>query len=90
MEKTGTLPQGKRVTRKTIVENSTQGNHEKIAISHDERHRMIAEAAHYRAQKRSSLDDGDAVADWLAAEAEIDAMITEMLANLVLGRVSVQ
>lgn len=85
MEKAGTLPQGKRVTRKSIVENSAQGNREKIAISNDERHRMIAEAAHYRAQKRNSPDDGDAVADWLAAEVEIDAMITEMLANLALA-----
>ncbi|MHB1678545.1 MAG: DUF2934 domain-containing protein [Sulfuriferula sp.] len=85
MEKAGTLPQGKRVTRKMIVENSAAGDHEKIAISHDERHRMIAEAAHYRAQKRSSPNEGDAVADWLAAEAEIDAMITAMLANLALA-----
>ena len=85
MEKAGTLPQGKRVTRKTIVENSTQGNHEKIAISHDERHRMIAEAAHYRALKRSSPHEADSVADWLAAEAEIDVMIRKMLANLALA-----
>lgn len=84
MEKAGTLPQGKRVTRKTKVENSVQGNHEKIAVSHDERHRMIAEAAHYLALKRRSPHEGDSVADWLAAEAQIDAMITEMLANLAL------
>ena len=85
MEKTGTLPQKKRVTRKTVVENSTQANHQKIAISHDERHRMIAEAAHFRAQKRAATDSGDPLADWLAAEAEIDAIIIEMLANLTLA-----
>ncbi len=79
MEKTGTLAQGKRVTRKKTVENSAQTNHEKVAISHEERHRMIAEAAHFRAQKRSLPEQSDALADWLAAEAEIDAMIAEML-----------
>ena len=85
MEKTGTLPQKRRVTRKNIVENSAQESHKKIAISHDERHRMIAEAAHFRAQKRGSSEGGDHIANWLAAEAEIDAMITEMLANLALA-----
>lgn len=85
MEKTGTLPQKRRVTRKTIVENSAQESHKKIAISHDERHRMIAEAAYFRAQKRGSSDGGDHVADWLAAEAEINSALTEMAANLALA-----
>lgn len=85
METTGNLPQRKRVTRKTMVENSAQGNHEKIALSHDERRRMIAEAAHYRSLKRSPADQTDPVADWLAAEAEIDMMLEEMLANLALS-----
>ena len=85
MEKAGTLPQGKRVTRKTIVENSAQGNHVKIDVSHDERRRMIAEAAHYRSLKRNPADYADRVADWLAAEAEIDMMLEEMLANLALS-----
>ncbi|MHB0992458.1 MAG: DUF2934 domain-containing protein [Burkholderiales bacterium] len=85
MEKAGTLPQGKRVTRKTIVANSAQANHTKIAVSHDERRRMIAEAAHYRSLKRSPADPADPVADWLAAEEEIDMMLEEMLANLALA-----
>ena len=85
MEKTGTLPQKRRVTRKTIVENAAQENHQKIAISHDERHRMIAEAAHFRAEKRAAADNGDHLDDWLAAEAEIDAMLDEVLANLALS-----
>jgi uncharacterized protein (DUF934 family) len=82
MEKTGTLSQGKRVTRKKIVENSAQTSHLKNAVSHDERRRMIAEAAHFRAQKRNSSSEDDRVADWLAAEAEIDLMIARTLANL--------
>jgi hypothetical protein len=40
-------------------------------ISPEERHRLIAEAAYYRARKRG-LEAGTEVEDWLAAEAEID------------------
>jgi hypothetical protein len=39
----------------------------------EEKHRMIATAAYYRAQKRG-LSDGDPVADWLEAEKEIEAL----------------
>ncbi len=53
MEKTGTLSQKKRVTRKTGVENNvTQentnkaGHDRKRAISHSERYKMIADAAY--------------------------------------------
>jgi hypothetical protein len=35
---------------------------------------MIAIAAYIRAEKRG-FDDGDAVDDWLHAEAEIDALL---------------
>jgi hypothetical protein len=35
------------------------------------RHQMIATAAYYRAEFRA-FQDGDPVADWLEAEAEID------------------
>jgi hypothetical protein len=35
-----------------------------------ERHRLIAEAAYYRAERRG-FRDGDPVADWLEAEAEL-------------------
>ncbi len=38
----------------------------------DERMKYIAEAAYYRALERG-FAGGDATADWLAAEAEIDA-----------------
>lgn len=38
-----------------------------------DRHSMIATAAYYRAQQRGFIG-GDHVADWLASEAEIDAM----------------
>lgn len=41
------------------------------AISAEERQRMIAEAAYFRAQQRG-FTGGDPLADWLAAEEEID------------------
>lgn len=43
-------------------------------ISPDDRRRMIAEAAYYRAQARG-FDGGDELADWLAAEAEVDSLV---------------
>lgn len=41
-------------------------------ISAEERCRMIAEAAYYRAVKRGFVG-GDTVNDWLEAQAEVDA-----------------
>lgn len=41
------------------------------AVSAEERQRMIAEAAYYRALARGFVG-GDPLEDWLAAEAEID------------------
>jgi chromosome segregation ATPase len=43
-------------------------------ISEESRRKMIAEAAYFRAEHRG-FRDGDPVADWLAAENEIDAGI---------------
>lgn len=40
----------------------------------EERHRMISEAAYFRAERRGFVG-GDPCADWLDAEAEIDSMI---------------
>jgi Protein of unknown function (DUF2934) len=44
----------------------------KIQIGPEERARLIAEAAYFRAKQRS-FKGGDPVEDWLAAEREIDA-----------------
>ena len=43
-------------------------------VSPRRRREMIAEAAYYRAQKRG-FEGGDPVADWVAAEAEVDALL---------------
>ncbi|MDA8092487.1 MAG: DUF2934 domain-containing protein [Betaproteobacteria bacterium] len=42
----------------------------------EQRHRMIAEAAYYRAQQRG-FDGGDMLRDWLDAEAEIDQVLPQ-------------
>ena len=41
-------------------------------VSSDERHRMIAEAAYHRAEKRGFMN-GDPVQDWLEAEAQVES-----------------
>lgn len=46
-------------------------------ISSEERHRLIAEAAYYRAERRG-FANGDPVADWLAAEAEIEGRLNRI------------
>jgi hypothetical protein len=46
-------------------------------LSPEERHRLIAEAAYYRASERG-FHGGAEVEDWLAAEAEVD---TKLLGN---------
>jgi hypothetical protein len=43
-------------------------------ITTEERYRMIAEAAYFRAEARG-FRGGDPVADWLEAEAEIDRLL---------------
>ncbi|WMJ10127.1 DUF2934 domain-containing protein [Nitrosomonas sp. sh817] len=44
-------------------------------VSPEERYRMIAEAAYYRAEKRG-FAGGDTAEDWREAEAEIDRILT--------------
>jgi hypothetical protein len=43
-------------------------------VTLEERHRLISEAAFYRAEQRGFIE-GFELEDWLAAEAEIDARI---------------
>jgi cell division septum initiation protein DivIVA len=46
----------------------------RIPVTAEERQRMIAEAAYFRAERRGFVG-GDPVQDWLEAEAEIDRML---------------
>ena len=45
-----------------------------FAISAEQRHHMISEAAYYIAQERG-FQGGDTLQDWLKAEAEIDRLL---------------
>lgn len=44
-------------------------------VSPEIRHSMIADAAYYRAKRFGSLGSSDDIAHWLAAEAEIEALL---------------
>ena len=50
--------------------SKTQGN------SPDDRHHMIAEEAYFVSEQRA-LQGDQALADWLQAEAELDALLVE-------------
>jgi hypothetical protein len=71
-------PAGKTASRKTPARRSTVRKTPPVGIllpvSHEERWRMVAEAAYYIAQRRGFVG-GDANADWLAAEAEVDVKL---------------
>lgn len=43
-------------------------------VSADDRQRFIAEAAYFRSEKRGFIE-GSELADWIEAEAEIDALL---------------
>jgi Protein of unknown function (DUF2934) len=45
-----------------------------LPVSREERWRMVAEAAYYRARQRD-FAAGDEVADWLQAERDVDAQL---------------
>ncbi len=48
-------------------------------VSAEERHRLISEAAYYRAEQRGFAGGYD-LQDWLESEAQIDGMICEKAA----------
>lgn len=50
------------------------GDYEATDITPDERHRMVAEAAYYRAEQHGFNPDRH-MEDWLAAEAEVDTLL---------------
>lgn len=61
----------KAVPRKTPVRRAPAAAG---PVSREERWQMVSEAAYYRAKERD-FRGGDDVADWLAAEAEVDARL---------------
>ena len=50
------------------------------SISADQRHAMIAETAYLRAAARG-FSGGDPVADWLASERDVDALLSDIHAD---------
>ncbi|MEZ5614949.1 MAG: DUF2934 domain-containing protein [Rhodocyclaceae bacterium] len=51
------------------IARTAPGGHDEV-----ERRRFIAEAAYFRAEQRGFAEGGE-LADWIAAEAEIDALL---------------
>lgn len=54
-------------------------------VTPEERQKMIEEAAYFRARERGA-EGGDPVADWVQAEADVDARLEQMEHNAFLGR----
>ena len=57
--------------------NQVRNTHNMAPINQDDRRRMVAEAAYFRAEHHAFRSD-DINDDWYQAEAEIDAMLTKM------------
>lgn len=55
----------------------TNGDGAMAQIAAEERHRLIAETAYYRALQRR-FEGENAMEDWLAAEAEIDRQLLSL------------
>jgi len=49
---------------------------ESLPVTSEERHRMIAEAAYFRAEKRGFVG-GDMAEDWLQAEADTERLLQQ-------------
>ncbi len=58
----------------TVPKRTTTRKAVNAIVSSEERHRMIAEAAYYRAEKRGFCG-GTPEQDWLEASAEVDRLI---------------
>jgi hypothetical protein len=69
---------GRLVSRVVNVVDATTKN----AVTDDDRHRMIAEAAYFLAEKRG-FANGDPVADWTKAEGEIEERLSAFTAEPV-------
>jgi len=68
---------GKTISKKhaTVIKAAVKKIRRTVATS-GERHRMIAEIAFLRAERRG-FKGGDPVEDWLEAEQEVDSSITD-------------
>jgi hypothetical protein len=58
-------------------------------VSAEERQKMIAEAAYFRAKERG-FKGGDSLVDWVEAETDVDARLQQMEHNALLERLQAQ
>jgi len=70
----------KRAPRKPAVTAATEVSLTTRFVGPEHRAALIAEAAFFRAEKRA-FAPGREVADWLAAEAEVDAKLMRLAAG---------
>ncbi len=74
VEKTAvTSPAKATAARKSTT--TTRNAPRRTQVSEDMRRGMIAQAAYLRAERRG-FSGGNEIEDWLAAEAEVDALLT--------------
>ena len=69
-------PARKRAPRKTPIAIAVQTAIPPTFTGPEQRSALIAEAAYYRAEKRG-FAPGHETQDWLAAEAEVDALLLQ-------------
>jgi hypothetical protein len=74
--KTASVPKIEKPASKhtETVASAPKKSVKKITVSPEERYKMVAEAAYYRAEQRG-FATGHETEDWNASEAEIDAML---------------
>lgn len=63
-----------KIPKKSVAAAKTSNNKKPSDINPEERYRMIAVAAYYRAEKRGFIG-GDPSQDWVEAEAEVNQLI---------------
>ena len=66
--------------RESTKVRSTETRRARVNVPADVRQKMVADAAYYIAERRG-FQPGDLVADWIAAEAEIDELLTDTVST---------
>ena len=67
-------------TTQQSVNKRNEPRRARVEVPGDVRLKMVADAAYYIAQRRG-FEDGDPVADWLAAEAQIDELLMDTVST---------
>ena len=75
----GTEPSGQTTKKPSVRKNTRKQSSGQVSIAPEERRRMIEVRAYFLAQQRG-FAPANPEQDWLAAEAEIDAMLIQSMA----------